>query len=966
MAAPVRLAVDLGTTHTVAIVARGDQRPRPLLFDGSPLLPSGVFLDADGVLHTGRDAQRLAGADPARYEPHPKRRIDDGSVLLGDQEVPVERLLSTALRRVAEEAAGSGLRPTDVIVTHPADWGPVRRSIVERAAADAGLGEVALLPEPVAAAAYCTRELDDELPEDGAVAVFDFGGGTLDVAVLRRGTDDGDWHPVAVGGLDDLGGLDIDDLLVAHLGRLVAHSGSDVWRRIERPATAADRRDRLAFWTEVRAAKEMLSRASTAPVTVPGEGEVGLHLTRDELGSLAAPLIARAVDETRRTLARARVEPSELAALLLVGGSSRIPQVATRLHSRLGVMPSVPEQPELPVAYGALAYRLAEDERAAASPEGPPPYAPQPVEWPELGPVVLPAPEQIAPEQAPPAAPSPTEPSPTASQTSPPAPESPSPAADPSPPAAEDSPPEPSPPVEPPPPARSVPGPPPVEPSHRSGRGAAIALAATAVFLVIALVVTIQSVNWGDLVEGFGSDDPTGAVGGLGDQIGDAVPGGAEADGDEADTGLEERFAQTLENSGAAAVAVTAELALIAETGQEQTTITARNVGDGSEAWSGEYGFEPTDLRLTVVEDLLVVDAAASATDDGNDMRAAIALADGELLWERQWSTDRIDVAYFGTHALIEQRDGIYDNAVLRVDLTTGEEQWSRGGPEGLFIIDQTRVRAATYWDDGEDDEATGVPAPHYESPSLHDSLVVGDRVVDLDPDAGDGAVLDADDGEVVTSGELPLDGNFWTVYEDLAVGRLSDDASPGRDVLAAYSLSDLDLAWEVPFAAGESIANVKPCAPTLVCAEINASGSTEGFETAAFDVASGEKTWWNPVDWATEDDWYTTSEGLVFGDHVFDTISYPEFWDLDGNAQSWGYDSVAAIRDSRIAALQADAGSGSLVWKVVVADLVSDTWTPGAEVGTSMPEQVVISGDAVAVLTADRRALVFAATGLG
>ncbi|HEU5129315.1 MAG TPA: Hsp70 family protein [Glycomyces sp.] len=977
MATPVRLAVDLGTTHTVAIVARGDQRPRPLLFDGSPLLPSGVFLDAAGVLHTGRDAQRLAGADPARYEPHPKRRIDDGSILLGDREVPVERLLSTALRRVADEAAGSGLRPTDVIITHPADWGPVRRSIVERAAADAGLGEVALLPEPVAAAAYCTRELDDELPEGGAVAVFDFGGGTLDVAVLRRGADDGDWRPVAVGGLDDLGGLDIDDLLVAHLGRLVAHSGSDVWRRIERPETAADRRDRLAFWTEVRAAKEMLSRASTAPVTVPGEGEVGLHLTRDELGSLAAPLIARAVDETRRTLERAGVEPSELAALLLVGGSSRMPQVATRLHSRLGVMPSVPEQPELPVAYGALVHRIAEAERAAAAPEGPTPYAPQPAEWPELGPVRLPAPEQVAPEQAPPAAPaepaaasSPPEPEPA--EPSPP--ESSPPAAESTPPAAAPTPPEPTPPAAESspqrpafsPPARGVPGPPPVGPSHRSGRGAGVAIGTIVLFVVVALIIALQSVNWGDLFSGLGDDDPAGTIGELDDPIGEAVPGGAEADGDAEATGLEERFAQTLESSGAAAVAVTAELAFIAEVGLEQTTITARNVSDGAEVWSGEYGFEPTDLRLTVVEDLLVVDAAASATDGGEDVRAAIALADGELLWERQWNDERIDVAYFGTHALIEQRDGIYDNAVLRVDLSTGEEQWSRGGPDGLFIIDETRIRAATYWDDGEDGEATGTPAPHYDSPNLHDSLVAGDRVVDLDPDAGEGAVLDAASGEVVTSGELPLDGDFWTVYEDMAVGRLSDDASPGRDVLAAYSLSDLELAWETKLAAGYAIANVKPCAPTLVCAEINDSGSTEGYETAAFDIATGEKTWWNPVDWATEDNWYTTPAGIVFGDHVFDTISYPEFWDLDGNAQTWAYHSVAAIRDGRVAVLSADAGSGSLVWKVVAADLVADRWTPGAEVGTSVPEQVVVAGDAVAVLTADRRALVFAATGLG
>jgi molecular chaperone HscA len=102
---PVRLAVDLGTTHTVAVVSRGGQRPRALLFDGSPLLPSGVFLDADGELHTGRDALRFGAAEPDRFESHPKRCVDDGVVLLGGREIRVEDLLAAGLRRVVDEAA---------------------------------------------------------------------------------------------------------------------------------------------------------------------------------------------------------------------------------------------------------------------------------------------------------------------------------------------------------------------------------------------------------------------------------------------------------------------------------------------------------------------------------------------------------------------------------------------------------------------------------------------------------------------------------------------------------------------------------------------------------------------------------------------------------------------------------------------------------------------------------------------
>ena len=91
------LGVDLGTSNTVAILRWPDGRTRPLLFDGQPVMPSGVLLDDQGRLHVGRDAQRLAQADPARYEPNPKRRIDEPAVLLGDREVPTVDLLAALL-----------------------------------------------------------------------------------------------------------------------------------------------------------------------------------------------------------------------------------------------------------------------------------------------------------------------------------------------------------------------------------------------------------------------------------------------------------------------------------------------------------------------------------------------------------------------------------------------------------------------------------------------------------------------------------------------------------------------------------------------------------------------------------------------------------------------------------------------------------------------------------------------------
>lgn len=363
MAGPVRLAIDLGTSHTVAVAHLPRQPPRALLFDGSPLLPSAVFAAGDGVLHTGHDAQRLARAEPERFEPHPKRRAGDGVVLLGDVAYPVATLLGAVLRRVLQVAAEVGVAPADgVVLTCPANWGRTRRGVLRDAAQSAGMTACTLVDEPVAAATYALRVQHRDIAVGQAVAVFDFGGGTLDLAVVRR--DEVGLRVVATGGLDDLGGLDVDAALVAYLGRLVESRDPALWQRLSHPARPGDLRDRLAMWSEVRTAKEMLSRVASAPVELPGSIEA-VHLTREELEQVAGPLIDRAVEEADRVVSAA----GGVSEVLLVGGSSRIPLVGTRMHARLGLPPNVPDQPELPVAYGAMiAMDLPTEPVTAASP----------------------------------------------------------------------------------------------------------------------------------------------------------------------------------------------------------------------------------------------------------------------------------------------------------------------------------------------------------------------------------------------------------------------------------------------------------------------------------------------------------------------------------------------------------------------------------------------------------------------
>src|SRR4051794_26023739 len=97
------LGVDFGTSNTVAVARWPDGRARPILVDGSPLLPSAVYAEPDGQLIVGRDAVHSARLDPARFEPNPKRRIDDQLVLLGRREVPGVDLIAAVLPGGAEE-----------------------------------------------------------------------------------------------------------------------------------------------------------------------------------------------------------------------------------------------------------------------------------------------------------------------------------------------------------------------------------------------------------------------------------------------------------------------------------------------------------------------------------------------------------------------------------------------------------------------------------------------------------------------------------------------------------------------------------------------------------------------------------------------------------------------------------------------------------------------------------------------
>ncbi|WP_173083036.1 Hsp70 family protein [Phytohabitans rumicis] len=387
-----RLGIDLGTSNTTAVVSWSDGRVRPLLFDGSPVLPSGVYAEPGHDLVVGRDAAYAARIRPECFEPYPKRCVDDDSVLLGGVPVSVEEMITAVLRRVAAQAAPAGEGPpVRAVITCPAGWGRVRQRRLLDAAGQV-FEEAVLAAEPVAAASYFLTMAGDRMPVGARLLVYDLGAGTFDVSIVRR-TADG-FEVLASDGLPDAGGLDIDAAIVASLGRTYAARDAATWARLVRPQTSGDRRASRALWEDVRTGKELLSRSAATVVHIP-LFEDDAALPREQVEELARPVLARTVEVTRSLLAAVGVAAADLTGVFLVGGSSRMPLVASLLHQRLGVAPTVVEQPELVVAEGSL--------RAQPLPL-PVTVSPASVPVPPEGEALWPPPARVVPATAPRAA----------------------------------------------------------------------------------------------------------------------------------------------------------------------------------------------------------------------------------------------------------------------------------------------------------------------------------------------------------------------------------------------------------------------------------------------------------------------------------------------------------------------------------------------------------------------------------
>jgi hypothetical protein len=274
-----------------------------------------VCFDGGPSLLVGRDAIHAGWARPEGLEPNPKRCIDDGAVQLAGAEFPVQELIGAVLAYVAAQArSAAGEPPTSTRLTYPAGWGARRREVLHAATERAGLANVTLLAEPVAAAAYFVEVVQGHVPVGSCLVVYDLGAGTFDASVVRRADDS--YEVLAQRGLANAGGLDIDAAVVAYLGTVYSVRDRHLWDRLMNPSTAGGRRASRQLWDGVRSAKELLSRRSSVSVHIPlfdDEAPLG----REQLEQLARPILDRTVHTARTTIRESGIRPDEIAGLFV-------------------------------------------------------------------------------------------------------------------------------------------------------------------------------------------------------------------------------------------------------------------------------------------------------------------------------------------------------------------------------------------------------------------------------------------------------------------------------------------------------------------------------------------------------------------------------------------------------------------------------------------------------------------------
>ncbi len=338
------VGIDLGTTNSaIGIVDSGF----PMLLadkDGKRIIPSAVWYSSDGTVEVGQKALRRRHVSSLSVITSVKRYMgrdlseEDRSILLHRSPEEISAELLRELKRIAESRMGQEIHKA--VITVPAYFHDGQRLATKRAGELAGLEVVRILNEPTAAAlAYGL----DKLADSSRVAVYDFGGGTFDLSILEM--HEGVFQVLATHGDTRLGGDDLDHAIA-----------ENIWRIAGIEALSISRENQLRWLEEAERVKCALSEREQEVFSLPfydGHSSFCYTIERNELEQWMQPCIARTIRCCRMALNDAGASLDSINALVLVGGSSRIPAVRRAVEECFGRAPDLSQHPDEAIALGA-------------------------------------------------------------------------------------------------------------------------------------------------------------------------------------------------------------------------------------------------------------------------------------------------------------------------------------------------------------------------------------------------------------------------------------------------------------------------------------------------------------------------------------------------------------------------------------------------------------------------------------
>ena len=353
----IAVGIDLGTTHSLVAAVRNSVAECLPDAAGRVILPSAVRYMAEGKRQIGFDALGEAAADPRNTITSVKRFMGRGLNDVKDRaKLPYDFIDTPGMVQIqtadgikspvqvsAEILATLRFRAEDsfddeifgAVVTVPAYFDDAQRQATKDAAQLAGLNVLRLINEPTAAAIAYGLENGSE----GLYAIYDLGGGTFDISLLRLTA--GVFEVVATGGDSALGGDDFDHLLAD-------------WALTESGLAAESAQDKRAVLVAARAAKEKLSSADHASLACPlGTAELSVRISRQQFENLSAALLQRTLAALRKVLRDAKVDKANVQGVVMVGGSTRMPMVQAAVAEFFGKPPLTNLNPDEVVALGA-------------------------------------------------------------------------------------------------------------------------------------------------------------------------------------------------------------------------------------------------------------------------------------------------------------------------------------------------------------------------------------------------------------------------------------------------------------------------------------------------------------------------------------------------------------------------------------------------------------------------------------